>query len=394
MKCIIKFITEIYSSFIRESTIILKDKDILLVASFAIIIYGFIYTYSYGSEILEKVPIVVVDKDNSSSSRELIRKLESTQNVNVLYSAGGMEEAKELMLSREVHGIVYIKNGFTRDIYKNETAYMSVYCDGSYFLAYKQFFMAVNEVMLDMNEDIKYNRYLLSGQNIRQAEFLSQPVEMHNEFLYNKNQGYASFIIPAILILIIQQTILISCGMVFGKIKEHNSLNEVYGYKGGKMYNAFAIVLGRSVFYIISNLLTWGFILTIIYPIFQLPENGNSLEIIAFILPYILSSCFLAIGISTFLGYRESSILYVFFSSLPLLLLSGISWPVEGMSNFWIAFSKLFPSTSAINGFTRLETMGANMNDVASSYSNLWILTLVYFVFAVVSYQYKVIKNN
>lgn len=394
MKKIIKYIGDIYTSFINEAKIILSDFDIFLVASFAILIYGFIYSYSYSPEILQKVPIAFVDMDNSTYSRELYQKLQSTQNINVKYSVTSMEEAKELMLDREVNGIFYIKHGFANDINSNKTAYFSVYCDLSYFLAYKQFFMAVNLVMLDMNKDIKLERYLLSGKDAKTAEFLSQPVNTQSEFLYNKYEGYGSFLMPAILILIIQQTILLACGMVFGKIRETNSLSRIYQNSLQHSYSASSIVFGRSIFYVISNLFTWWLVMAFIYYIFELPANGNIWEIFALIIPYILSSAFLGIGLSTLLKYKESSILYIFFSSLPFLLLSGISWPQQGMSDFWIAFSKLIPSTSAIDGFVRMQTMGASIDNVYDSYITLWILTFVYFVFAVFCFRIKITKKN
>lgn len=394
MKKLTKYINEIYICFRNETKIITKDFDIFLITSLAILIYGMIYSYSYGSEVLQKVPIAFVDMDNSVSSHEFKRKLGSTQNVDLKYGTTNFEQAKQLMLDKKVNGIVYIKRGFSKDINTNKTAYLSVYCDVSYFLAYKQFFTAVNHVMLDINKNIKYERYLMAGHGMDKASFMSQPVDTKGYFLYNTPQGYGGFLMPAILILIIQQTILIACSLVHGKIREYNMIDSVYGYTSTQKYSASSIVLGRSLFYLISNLVTWLLIIIFVYYIFQLPDNGSIWEIYALIIPYILSSTFLAIGISTLMRYRESAIIYIFFASLPFLLLSGISWPYEGMPEFWVMFAKLLPSTSAINGFTGLQSMGANISNIAINYSTLWVLTSVYFVFAVICYRLKITKRK
>ena len=393
MKNITKFFNDTYISFINESKIIFSDFGVFLVATLAILIYGVIYSYSYAPEVLLKVPIAVVDEDNSTHSRDFMAALSSSPNIKISYQAADMNEAKELMLDQEAHGIIYIEKGFGDDILSGKTAYFGTYGDASYFLAYKQFFMAVNKIMLDMNLNIKYKRYMAAENNSNKAIFLSQPVDTQEEFLYNKAQGYGSFLMPSILILIIQQTILLVTGMVYGKAKSLKSTNKLLFDKNGDSYYAGAIVLGRSIYYLLSNLFTWTIIMGIVYPLFHFPNNGNIWEIFAFVIPYILSCSFLGVFISTFFRHKESSILYIFFSSIILLLLSGISWPHKGMPDLMVMFSYVFPSTNAIIGFSRLETMGANMSYVTTQYYSLIALCVIFYIAATIRYRY-IIKNK
>ena len=392
MNKITKFFNDTYISFINESKIIFSDFGILLVASMAILIYGILYSYSYSTEVLQKVPIVVIDNDNSKQSHDFLTALESSPNIIIKYNAADMAQAKELVLDQKAHGIIYVEKGFGSNILSNKTAYFATYSDASYFLAYKQFFMAVADVMFDLSENIKYKRYVMSGQSSHVAEFMSQPVDVNEQFLYNKSQGYGSFLMPAVLILIIQQTILIACGMVYGKAREHKSINKLLFDKDGNNYSAGAIVLGRSFYYLLSNLITWVVIIAIVYPLFHFPNNGNIWEVFTFVIPYILSSSFIGIFTSTFFRYKESSILYIFFSSILLLLLSGISWPHQGMPEIIVWFSYIFPSTSAINGFSRLETMGANMTHVTTQYYMLIALSVVFYIVATIRYSLVIKK--
>ncbi len=57
---------------------------------------------------------------------------------------------------------------------------------------------------------------LESGVSSKQAEALSNPVSISVRNMYNPYLGYATFIMPAILMVIIQQTLLIGIGMVGG----------------------------------------------------------------------------------------------------------------------------------------------------------------------------------
>lgn len=370
-----------------EAKTVFSDFGILLVAVLAILIYGVIYSYSYSPEILLEVPIAVVDLDKSASSREFIQTLEKSPNVKVYYQAESLEEAKDLLLNNKIYGTLLIKEDFGKDIMKTDATHFAIYADASYFLAYKQFFIAANEAMLNFNKDIKMERLMLSGADSHKAEFVSTPIKIGSQFLYNRFQGYGSFLMPAILILILQQTILLSSGMVSGKLREKGVFETIYFRDGMKRFSKVSIVLGRAIFYVTINIFLWFIVMSIIYNIFDFPNNGNMTEIFGLIVPYLISSSFLGIAISTLFQHKESPILYLFFTSVPFILISGISWPREGMNEILVAISKVIPSTNAIDGFVRLQTMGANMSHIVSSYSTLWILSAVFFILAILSYK-------
>lgn len=387
MNRIKRYLSEIYDSAMIEAKAVFSDFGILLVAVLAILIYGVIYSYSYSAEILLEVPIAIVDLDQSVSSKEFIQTVDRSPNVKVSYRAESLEEAKELLLNNKVYGILFVKEDFGKDIMKTDATYFAIYADASYFLAYKQFFIAANEAMLAFNQNLKIERLMLKGADSHKAEFVSSPVKIGSQFLYNRFQGYGSFLMPAILILILQQTILLSSGMVSGKFREKGLFDTIYFRDGMRRFSKVSIVLGRSLFYVVINLFLWFVVMTSIYNLFDFPNNGDIKEVFALIIPYLLSSSFLGIAISTLFRYKESPLLYVFFTSVPFILISGISWPREGMNEIMVWISKLIPSTNAIDGFVRLQTMGANMNHIVSDYTTLWILCPLFFVLAILGYN-------
>ncbi len=387
-----KFLSDIKQSFVSEARIVLHDFSIFLVASAAILIYGMIYTYAYSPEVLEQVPAVVVDMDNSSKSREFIRAIEASPAIEIVSRASNLATAKGELLEREAYAILYIQKDFQKNLLTNQTAYFSSYSDASYFLAYKQFFMATNAVMMDFNKQIKLQRYELGGASAPQAQFLSQPVGYSSSFLYNHSQGYGSFVMPAILILIIQQTVLMACGMAWGKVSQYKARRLMLYAHCGRRRSAVGLVLGRSLYYFLSNIFTWAVVVAGIFPLFDLVDNGQVVELMIFIVPYVLSSAFIGVFISSFFKQSESSLLYIFFTSIPFLFLSGISWPVDGMPEFLVWLSWLIPSTSAIEGYVALESVGASFEDVLNQWNTLWVLTLVGFVAA--TWRYSIIKTK
>ena len=115
-------------------------------------------------------------------------------------------------------------------------------------------------------------------------------------------------------------------------------------------------------------------------------------SLMLFILPYLLACIFFSMTISALMRYRENVMLLVVFSSVPLLFMSGVSWPQSNIPSFWQGVSWLFPSTFGIRGFVRMNSMGATLEDISTEYHALWIQTVVYFVLAHEVYRFQIGK--
>lgn len=82
----------------------------------------------------------------------------------------------------------------------------------------------------------------------------------------------------------------------------------------------------------------------------------------------------------------------IVFSSVLFVFLSGISWPWASMPSALKAISYIIPSTPAIQGFVRINTMGAELGEVWFEYMTLWVHAGVYCITAVLMHKWW-IKN-
>jgi ABC-2 type transport system permease protein len=101
--------------------------------------------------------------------------------------------------------------------------------------------------------------------------------------------------------------------------------------------------------------------------------------------PFVLSVSFLAQFVSAWFTRRETAVLMFIAVSLPLFFQVGVSWPVEALPDFIRTASRIYPSTSAIDGLVRIDQMGASILDVRRDWMTLWILTIVYGLLAAAS---------
>jgi ABC-2 type transport system permease protein len=82
--------------------------------------------------------------------------------------------------------------------------------------------------------------------------------------------------------------------------------------------------------------------------------------------------------------------LLVVFTSVPLLFMTGVSWPQSNIPGIWQGIAMLFPSTYGVRGFLGISSMGASLSDIEPQFQALWIQTLVYFLLTCVVYRYQI----
>jgi ABC-2 type transport system permease protein len=109
------------------------------------------------------------------------------------------------------------------------------------------------------------------------------------------------------------------------------------------------------------------------------------LDLLAFALPFILSVSFLGQFVGGWFRRRETSVLLLIAVSLPLFFLVGVAWPPEAIPEALRKASLAFPSTTAIDGFVRLNQMGASFADVFRDWLILWLLAALYAAAAMLS---------
>ena len=358
----------------NELRSLLTDEGVMLVLLFAIFIYANLYGLAYGNQVLRNVPIGVIDQSRTGSSRALVAQLDAGPNCYVAYRPADMEEARRLFFDRAIYGIVCIPEDFERNLMGGRQATVPIYCDGSYFLMYRQVFQEVVATLGYTGAAVELQRLVAQGINLPQARAVTQPVIYQAHTLFNPYLGYGTFVMPAIIILIIQQTLLIGIGMIGGTWREYGLYAKLIPRPETKL-SALLTVLGKAFTYLTVCGVTTTYILTLHYHLYGYPMNGRPLTVVALIVPYMLACIMLGITLSTLFRRRENSLLWLLWSSLLLLLLSGVSYPAEVIPAPLAALGQLFPSSHAINAFIRVQDMGADTRDILPEIGALWCMT-------------------
>lgn len=388
---VVQGIHDLFYIWKQEFRTTFRDQGVLIFFVLVPLVYPLIYSFIYTNEIIREVPTVVVDNSRSSLSREYLRKVDASPETSIVAHCADMEEAKLMLKDRKAYGIIYIPAHFSDDIARGKQTQVSIFCDMSGLLYYKALLTANTNVSLAMNADIKMKR--AGNTTARQDEITAYPIEYEDVAIFNPTNGFAAFLIPAVLILIIQQTLLLGIGLSAGTAREQNRFKDLVPIN--RHYNGtLRIVMGKGLSYFMVYSLVAVYILCVVPRLFSLNQIAIPGVLTLFALPYLAACIFFAMTASIAIRNRETCMLLFVFTSVPLLFLSGISWPGAAMPEFWRYFSYIFPSTFGINGYVRINSMGATLNEVSFEYQALWIQTGIYFLTTCLVYRWQIIQSR
>ncbi len=351
----------------QETVAIFKDSGAVLFCIVLPLAYPILYSWIYNNEVVREVPVVVVDDSHSALSREFIQKVEASPDVSIAFYSNSIHDAQNHIGHGEAYGVIYFPRNFATTVGRHEQSHVSVYCDMSYMLTYKAIFQTVQAVSSVMGTEIQT---AVSGvYTNREEQIASKPLDFEEVPIFNTTSGYGNFVLPGVLVLIIQQALLLSVGLLSGTQREKHfpmvkHVIDAYFGKGLAFCIIFSVMLAYCTL-VVPRM--FGFVMMV-----------HFIDWLIFMTPYLIACVAFAVVGSEMIPFREAVMLTAVCTSVPFLFLSGISWPQSGIPCFWQTVANYLPSTFAIRGFIRMSSMGARIGDVLPEFRALSILAVLY----------------
>ena len=371
----------------QELKQVFRDEGVLIFCVIVPLVYPLLYSWIYNNEVVHEVPVVVVDDSHSHLSRQFIRMCDASPDVKIVYYAGDLDEAKMLVSRQVAKGVYYIPEEFATNINRMKQSVIGVYCDMSLMLTYKAIYQTAVAVTQTMGAEIQ--RRVSGNWTAREDQITARPLAFEDVPVFNPAGGYGNFIIPAVLMLIIQQTLVLGIGLAAGTARERNRYSDLVPIH--KCYGGiYRIVCGKAMCYLMIYAVMSAYLTIVVPRLFSFIAMVHWQDLLALMVPYLLASTFFGMTVSCLVHYRENVMLLMVFLSLPLLFMSGVSWPQSNIPGYWQGVSWLFPSTFGIRAFVRMNTMGGVLSDVVTEIRCLWIQAATYFGTACLVYGFQV----
>lgn len=375
----------------QELKQVLRDEGVLMFCILVPLAYPLLYSWVYNNETVHEVPVVVVDMSHSHQSRQFVRMCDASPDVQVVSYATDLDEAKSLVSRQVAKGIYYIPEDFAIKLNRMEQSTISVYCDMALMLTYKAIYQTAMTVSTKMGAAMQVA--LAGNYTDREDVITVSPLEVEEVPMFNPQGGYGTSILPAVLMLIIQQTLALGIGLAAGTSRERNPYGDLVpmhpAYSG-----IYRIVGGKALCYLMVYAVMGAYLVMAVPKMFSFLQIASWQSLLALMVPYLLACIFFGMTVSCLVRYRENVILLMVFISLPLLFLTGVSWPQSSIPGVWQGVAWLFPSTFGVRAYMRLNSMGASVGDVALELRCLWIQVAAYFGMACLVYGHQLRESR
>jgi len=366
---------------------VIRDEGVLIFCLVVPLAYPLIYSWIYNNETVREVPVVVVDLSHSQESRKFIRMCDASPDVHVTSYAADLDDAQSLVSRQVVKGIYLIPADFGTNLNRMQQGTVSVYCDMALMLTYKAIYQTAMAVASKMGAEIQTK--LAGNYTNREDLITTSPLEVKDVPMFNPQGGYGTSVLPAVLMLIIQQTLALGIGLAAGTARERNRYSDLVPIH--KCYGGVGrIISGKALCYLMVYAVMSTYLTMVVPRWFHFLQLAAWQDLLALLVPYLLACVFFGMTVSCLVHYRENVILLMVFVSVPLLFMSGVSWPQSAIPGYWQGVSWLFPSTFGIRAYVRMNSMGATLGDVMFEIRCLWLQAAFYFGTACLVYGAQV----
>ncbi|MEZ8822975.1 ABC transporter permease [Vibrio amylolyticus] len=356
----------------QEIVAFLTNKAVVLTVFGGVIFYSFLYPLPYAQQSPLEQKISVVNLDKSAISLKLERMVDATPQVTITQRDHSIEDARLAFIDGKVSGILVIPENFYKDLMLGVSPTLAYAGDASYFLVYGTLVEGLAQTGATLGAEVKISKMLAEGTPLTSASNQYTSVESNLKPTFNPRMGYVDYVVPAVFVLILQQTLVMAAGLLVAAQKD---VAQSWSYR-----TQITVLSIRTLMLVGVYLLMSAFYFGSSFSMHGINTLANPGELIALLVPFLLASCFIGYALGNWVPRSEYVTVVVLISSMPLIFLAGFIWPPEMIPPALNWLAQIFPSSSAIPGFLSLNQMGSSWPQVTSQFSQLWLLVGVWAV--------------
>lgn len=349
-------IKRIYHIALRECGILRRNPIYL----FCMLIFPVCMIFFFTSLMNEgqpmELPVGVVDQDNTSVSRKMIRNLDSFQASHVIAHYPNMNEAREAIQKNEIYAFLLIPKGTTDELLSSRQPKISFYYSSVTILAGSMLFKDLKTISTLGSAGVAATKLSAVGKTSDEIRTILQPITLDLHMINNPWSNYNVYLttsmVPGLLMLFIFLITPYSIGteLKFKTAKEWMALsdNNIHVAIAGKMFPQTLTFL--TIFY--------GFEYYIFY-ILGFPHSGGPIPLLLIGLLAVLACQGFGIFIFALMPSLRMSMSVCSLWSVVSFSASGATFPVVAMDPMIQAIAQLFPlrhfymiyQISIFNGF-------------------------------------------
>ena len=335
-----KYFTLIWEIALREMKILRKNPMYGFCMVVLPLVVIFFFTSLLEEGVPQELPVGVVDLDNTSTTRALIRKLDGFQNSQVVAHFPSVAEARHAMQENEIYGFLYFPEGTTRKLMAARRPQVSFYYSNVSLSGGSMVMKDLKTVTTLGSAAVGMATLRAKGLTDQQIQAFLQPIRIDLHQVANPWANYNVYLstvfVPGVLMLFMFLISAYSLGM---ELKFNRGKEWIEKAQG----NIVVAIVGKYLPHVLIFLSLMCFYQFYIYHVLHFPHAGGW----AMVIVLTVLSVFGSIGFGIFaFGLMPSLRMSMSICSLWGVLsfsLAGSAFPAMGMDAALQALTWLFP---------------------------------------------------
>lgn len=369
------------STITDELRAISRSAPIVLVILGGVVGYGVLYNLLYRPNVVEQVAVVVVDDSQSATSRRLTTLIGASPKVEIVGHLPDLSEARRAMADQSAEGIIYIPADLVGRLGRGESAVFVLLASTAQFLNYEAIAGGALGAMEWLDGELRPEMVRFIPADKIERLLQTQTFEVVGTPLHNPTRGYADYLMPAVLVAILFQTMMMAIAIRTGELRSRGTIIH-YARRGISWSSVAIVVVARAFVYVIIYAVLALFLVGLLPIVFDLPRCGAWLDVVVLLVPFLISTALLGQAFGLLFRDSDAGLLLITFFSVGLLFLSGMSFPLELLPQPWHSLHYILPAPTAILGEIKVGSMGATASDIAPEILTLWAEAVGYFIVA------------
>ncbi|MDE5491109.1 ABC transporter permease [Elizabethkingia meningoseptica] len=369
----------------REFKLFVANDTLRSVFFLAPLLYAVLLGFVYKSGKVEHIPVLVVDRDNTPLSSQLIEMLDDNSSIKIIKYVQEPQSIKDEVIKYEAAAVVMIPSKFEADMLQKKYPELNVYINTGNVLTANFASKALQLTIGTFSAGASIKGLQKMGMPASKAVTQYEPFKTNYITLFNTTSNYLIFMWPAMLAVVLQQVILLAMAVSFAAEFQRGSfIKEYYGMRRW----AFPTMLIKVIPIWFFSILIVG-IYYLMHMIFKVPMPEGIFNFILLTAFFVGSASFLGVFISILIpdALKATQILMVLAS--PSFIISGFTWPLSAMPAAVQFLANIIPLTPFLQAFKILLIQKGSVELTFPYLQHLIILLIVYAILGWIALKIK-----
>jgi ABC-2 type transport system permease protein len=372
-----------------EFRIFLQNSTLRMVFFLGPIIYAFLFAFVYKEGKLTNLPVIVVDKDNTPTSNQLIEMLQNNEGIKIVFFKYDNTNLQKEIIKQNASLLLIIPERFEADILQKRYPELVTYINTANLVTANFSTKSMQATLATFSAGIAVKALQKRGMAASFAATQYEPFKANYIRLYNETGNYFLFMWPALLAVILQQVILLAMAISFATAFSKTNFATDFSSKNKSVIGLILVKVLPVWFFCIVHLCFFY----LLHHLFHAPVPQGIFNYALISALFIAAASFMGVFVSVLLPDALKATQVLMLVSTPAFIIGGFTWPSSAMPLAIQYLASIIPLTPFLQAFKILLVQDGDLMDTLPFLKHLTILVMLYGFLSYLSLKIKIMNE-